>query len=112
MSAFLRNVLEFLPILLQGAKLTVLVTLGWLLISTLLGLVWAAMRVSGSGLLAKVSAGVVDLMRGIPIIVPLLFIDFVMADFRVSLTALHTGLLSLAIPCSAYQKDHFRGDTE
>src|SRR6218665_4103880 len=97
MSAFLRNVLEFLPILLQGAKLTVLVTLGSLLISTLLGLVWAAMRVSGIGLLAKVSAGVVNLLLGIPIIVLLFFIYFVMPDFGVSLTALHPSHLFLRI---------------
>ncbi|KAB7619039.1 amino acid ABC transporter permease [Verminephrobacter eiseniae] len=112
MSAFLRNVLEFLPILLQGAKLTVLVTLGSLLISTLLGLVWAAMRVSGIGLLAKVSAGVVNLLRGIPIIVLLFFIYFVMPDFGVSLTALQAGILGLGIAYSAYQAENFRAGIE
>ncbi|MCW5234959.1 amino acid ABC transporter permease [Verminephrobacter eiseniae] len=112
MSAFLHNVLEFLPILLQGAKLTVLVTLGSLLISTLLGLVWAAMRVSGIGLLAKVSAGVVNLLRGIPIIVLLFFIYFVMPDFGVSLTALQAGILGLGIAYSAYQSENFRAGIE
>ncbi|ABM55978.1 amino acid ABC transporter permease [Verminephrobacter eiseniae] len=112
MSAFLRNVLEFLPILLQGAKLTVLVTLGSLLISTLLGLVWAAMRVSGIGLLAKVSASVVNLLRGIPIIVLLFFIYFVMPDFGVSLTALQAGILGLGIAYSAYQAENFRAGIE
>src|SRR6218665_2097279 len=107
MSAFLRNVLEFLQILLQGAKLTVLVTLGSLLISTLLGLVWAAMRVSGIGRLAKVSAGVVNLLRGIPIIVLLFFIYFVMPDFGVSLTAPQAGTLGLGIAYSPYHSSKF-----
>ncbi|BEP34101.1 amino acid ABC transporter permease [Variovorax sp. V59] len=112
MSTFLHNVWEFLPILLQGAKLTVLVTLGSLVISTLLGLVWAAMRVSGIPLLAKISAGVINLLRGIPIIVLLFFIYFVMPDFGLSLTALQAGILGLGIAYSAYQSENFRAGIE
>ena len=112
MSTFLNNVWEFLPILLQGAKLTVLVTLGSLVISTLLGLVWAGMRVSGIPLLAKVSAGVINLLRGIPIIVLLFFIYFVMPDFGLSLTALQAGILGLGIAYSAYQSENFRAGIE
>ena len=48
---------EFLPILPQGLWLTILVTIGSLLLSTVLGLVWALMRVSGIGVLAGLSAG-------------------------------------------------------
>ena len=47
MEKFLRDAAEFLPILLQGVGLTILVTLGSLLLSTILGLVWALLRVSG-----------------------------------------------------------------
>ena len=43
---------EFLPILLQGVKLTIIVTIGSLALSTVLGLIWALMRVSGVRLLA------------------------------------------------------------
>jgi His/Glu/Gln/Arg/opine family amino acid ABC transporter permease subunit len=112
MSTFLNNVWEFLPILLQGTKLTVLVTLGSLVISTLLGLVWAAMRVSGIPLLAKISAGVINLLRGIPIIVLLFYIYFVMPDFGISLTALQAGILGLGIAYSAYQSENFRAGIE
>ena len=47
MTEFFSKAAEYFPILLQGAKLTVLVTLGSLALSTVLGLVWAVMRVSG-----------------------------------------------------------------
>jgi ABC-type amino acid transport system, permease component len=49
MQNFLRDAVEFLPILLQGVWLTVVVTIGSLLLSTVLGLLWALMRVSGIG---------------------------------------------------------------
>jgi polar amino acid transport system permease protein len=41
MQNFLRDATEFLPILLQGVWLTILVTIGSLLLSTILGLLWA-----------------------------------------------------------------------
>ena len=49
---------EFLPILLQGVELTIIVTIGSLRLSTLLGLVWALMRVSGVRALSAISARV------------------------------------------------------
>src|SRR5258707_5077615 len=47
MQKFLHDSTEFLPILLQGVWLTILVTLGSLILSTILGLLWALLRVSG-----------------------------------------------------------------
>src|SRR3984893_1441061 len=72
MQKFLHDSTEFLPILLQGVWLTILVTLGSLILSTILGLLWALMRVSGVRALSGVSAGLINLIRGIPIIVLLL----------------------------------------
>ena len=43
---FWKDASAFMPILLEGVRLTVVVTLGSLLLSTVLGLVWALMRVS------------------------------------------------------------------
>jgi len=41
MQAFWRDAVEFLPILMSGVALTIIVTIGSLLLSTVLGLVWA-----------------------------------------------------------------------
>lgn len=112
MIQFLHHAREFMPILLQGAWLTILVTLGSLLLSTLLGLVWAVMRVSGIPLLANLSAAVINLLRGIPIIVILFFLYFVMPDVGISLSALQAGILGLGIAYSAYQAENFRAGIE
>jgi polar amino acid transport system permease protein len=108
----LERVREYFPILLQGAWLTILVTLGSLALSTVLGMVWAVMRVSGIGWLANFAATIVNLLRGIPIIVLLFFLYFVMPDFGLSLSAVQASILGLGIAYSAYQSENFRAGIE
>jgi polar amino acid transport system permease protein len=112
MQNFLRDATEFFPILLQGVGLTILVTVGSLILSTILGLVWALMRVSGVRALSGLSAGLINLIRGIPIIVLLFYLYFVMPDFGVTLTALQAAILGLGIAYSAYQAENFRAGIE
>jgi polar amino acid transport system permease protein len=112
MQNFLRDATEFLPILLQGVGLTILVTLGSLVLSTFLGLVWALMRVSGLRALSLLSGGLINVIRGIPIIVLLFYLYFVMPDFGIALTALQAAILGLGIAYSAYQAENFRAGIE
>ena len=56
MQTFLARAAEYLPILAQGLKLTIAITLGSLVLSTVLGLLWALMRVSGVKVLAMTAA--------------------------------------------------------
>ena len=112
MQAFWRDTVEFFPILMSGVALTIIVTLGSLLLSTLLGMVWALMRVSGVGFLSGLSASLINVIRGIPIIVLLFYLYFVMPDFGVALTALQASILGLGIAYSAYQSENFRAGIE
>jgi polar amino acid transport system permease protein len=112
MREFLADAQDYLPILLQGVQLTVLITLASLVVSTLLGLVWAVMRVSGIAVLAGFSAVMINILRGIPIIVQLFYIYFVMPDFGLSLTAVQAAIIGLGIAYSAYQAENFRAGIE
>jgi len=112
MEHFLSDSAEFLPILLKGVWLTILVSLGSLVLSTILGLFWAFLRVSGLWPLTLASRLVVNLIRGIPIIVQLFYIYFVLPDFGVALTALQAGIIGLGIAYSAYQAENFRAGIE
>ena len=112
MEKFARDAVDFLPILMNGVALTIIVTLGSLLLSTLLGLVWALMRVSGIGLLASLSAAIINVIRGIPIIVLLFYLYFVMPDLGITLTALQAAIIGLGIAYSAYQAENFRAGIE
>ncbi|SEC87770.1 amino acid ABC transporter permease [Bradyrhizobium erythrophlei] len=112
MQKFFHDAVEFVPILLQGVWLTIVVTIGSLLLSTALGLVWALMRVSGIRILTGLSAAVINVIRGIPIIVLLFYIYFVMPDFGIALSALQAAIIGLGIAYSAYQAENFRAGIE
>jgi polar amino acid transport system permease protein len=112
MIEFFNDSVQYIPILLQGAKLTILVALGSLALSTVLGLVWALMRVSGIKFLVRFSGAMINLLRGIPIIVLLFYIYFVMPDIGISLTAMQAAIIGLGIAYSAYQAENFRAGIE
>ncbi|MBN8940817.1 MAG: amino acid ABC transporter permease [Rhizobiales bacterium] len=112
MQTFIRQATEFLPILAQGLWMTVLVTAGSLVLSTVLGLVWAMMRVSGIRLLAMTAATIVNVIRGIPIIVQLFWIYFVLPDLGITLTALQAAIIGLGVAYSAYHAENFRAGIE
>ena len=112
MSRFLAQSAEFLPILLTGVKLTIIVTVGSLAVSTVLGLIWALMRVSGIRVLAAISRTIINIIRGIPIIVQLFYIYFVLPDFGITLSALQAAIIGLGIAYSAYQAENFRAGIE
>lgn len=112
MQNFMRDAAQFMPLLLQGLKFTILVTAGSLLLSSLLGLIWALMRVSGIAWLAMIAKLVVNTLRGIPILVQLFYLYFVMPEFGLRLTALEAAILGLGIAYSAYQSENFRAGIE
>ena len=112
MSGFIHDAREFLPILLQGIRLTLIVTFGSLALSTGLGLIWAFMRVSGVRPLVIASKTAVNVIRGIPIIVQLFYIYFVLPEFGVTLTAVQAAVIGLGIAYSAYQSENFRAGIE
>jgi polar amino acid transport system permease protein len=112
MKGFWHDAAEFFPILMSGVVLTIVVTIGSLLLSTVLGLVWAMMRVSGIRILSLLSASLINVIRGIPIIVLLFYLYFVMPDLGVTLSALQAAILGLGIAYSAYQAENFRAGIE
>ena len=112
MKGFWHDAVEFFPILMSGVVLTIVVTIGSLLLSTVLGLIWAMMRVSGIKVLSMISASLINVIRGIPIIVLLFYLYFVMPDLGVTLSALQAAILGLGIAYSAYQAENFRAGIE
>jgi polar amino acid transport system permease protein len=106
------DLVEFAPLLAQGAVITVEVFACGLLVATLLGLVWALMRVSGVPALAGFSKGLINTIRGIPILVQLFFIYFVLPDVGIQLTAFQAGFIGLGFAYSCYMAEVFRGGIE
>ena len=112
MGGLLADMAAFLPILLQGVQLTIVVTIGSIVFSTVLGLVWAIMRLSTSRVLSWTSATIVNILRAIPILVQLFYIYFVLPELGLALTALQAAIIGLGVAYSSYQAEDFRAGIE
>ncbi|HWW05837.1 amino acid ABC transporter permease [Collimonas sp.] len=108
----IQNVMDFLPILLRGAVVTVEVTFYSLILSTVMGLILALMKVSQLGPLSWCAASVINIIRGLPIIVQLFYIYFVLPELGIQLTAFQAGVIGLGIAYSVYQAENFRAGIE
>lgn len=108
MNAFLTDAREFLPLILQGAWVTVQVTAGSLLLSTLLGLGLALMRISPYGFLRVPAMTLITCLRGIPIIVQLFYIYFVLPEVGIQLSAMQAAIIGLGVGYSAYHAENIR----
>lgn len=112
MQAFLQHAREFLPILLQGAVVTVQVTVLSFLLSSVIGLVLALGKLSPVRAISVSASTVINVIRGLPIIVQLFYIYFVLPDIGIQFTAFQAGVIGLGIAYSAYQAENFRAGIE
>ena len=103
---------EYLPLLGKGALITVEVFVCSLAVATLLGMVWALMRVSGVRPLSIFSKALINVIRGIPILVQLFYIYFVFPEIGVQLSAFQAGVIGLGFAYSCYMAEVFRSGIE
>lgn len=108
LQSFFSDTAEFFPVLLEGVLTTVCITAAALVIATALGLMWALLRVSGIRPFADASRVLTNIIRGIPIIVLLFYMYFVIPEIGVNLTAFQAGALGLGLAYSAYMAEVFR----
>ena len=112
MTEFFARAGDYLPILMDGVFLTLIVTFFSVILSTFLGFVWAIMMWSRIPVLVGVSRTFITVIRGIPIIVQLFYIYFVMPEIGLNLSAIQAGSIGLGIAYSAYQAENFRAGIE
>jgi polar amino acid transport system permease protein len=73
---------------------------------------WALLRLSPSPVLSWPAIALITVIRGIPIIVQLFYIYFVLPDLGIQLSAFQAGFIGLGIAYSAYQAENFRAGIE
>ncbi|MBR8123086.1 amino acid ABC transporter permease [Burkholderia multivorans] len=109
---FFQNAIDFLPILLKGALVTIEITACAFVLSSVLGLVLALLKVSRHRAVSAAGSTIINVIRGLPIIVQLFYMYFVLPDLGVQLSAFQAGVLGLGIAYSAYQAENFRAGIE
>ena len=105
---FFQNLLLLLKYLLAGAGVTLGVTAIALTTGFFLGILLAIFRVYGGKVLSTFSAIYSTVIRGIPVVVVIFILYFVIARF-VDLSPFLAGALSLGFSSAAYQSEVFRG---
>jgi polar amino acid transport system permease protein len=109
---FLEDAWHFLPVLLKGLGMTLLLTVCALILSIALGFIWAVLGRSRLRPLRVVSAVIINVVRGIPIIVQLFFVYFVLPEWGIDLEPFAAGVIGLGVAYSVYQAENFRGGFE
>lgn len=109
MEQFLADAAQFMPVLLRGLGITLLLTGGALMVSIALGQLWVLMGYSRFAVLRWISRTIINVIRGIPIIVQLFCIYFVLPEWGIDLPPFVAGVLGLGLAYSVYQAENFRG---
>ena len=99
-----------LPALLQGARLTVLITIAGLICGTSLGVLFGLMRAYGKGVVSSIGFAYVGLVRGTPIVVQVMFIYFALPGLLgVRVDPMTAAIVSIVVNSGAYIAEIVRG---
>jgi polar amino acid transport system permease protein len=100
---------NFFSYIVQGTAITIGVTLAALPSGLLLGLLMALVHTYGGKIMSRIAALYSLLLRGVPPIVLLFILYFVLSGRYINLSPFWAGSLSLGIVSSAYQMEILRG---
>lgn len=104
----LQEMLSFLPQLLEGAVITITVSLAAYLLALIGGLIFGLARLSRFVAVRAVATAYVQFIRGTPLLLQLFSIYYVLPYAGIVLSPFASGVLGLAINYSAYMAEVFR----
>lgn len=104
---------DSLPTLLTGAVVTIQVTTLSLVIAFIIGLIFGLCRISKNAILRFIASAYVNVIRGTPLLIQILFIYFGLpAAFGFKLSAFTAGVIAVSINAGAYLVEIFRAGIE
>lgn len=111
------NLIAYLPLLLQGLQMTILLAVSTVAIGLVLGILLALAKLSHHAWLSKPTYAVTNFLRGIPEFLVLLVIYFggtqflndLFPDAGLQVSPFGAGLTALSIIFGAYASETFRG---
>jgi len=103
---------EILPFLLKGALLTVFFSATSEVIGIVIGLVTSVIRVTKIKVLSQLALVYVDLFRGTPLLMQIIFIYYALPYLGINLPAIVAGIVALSVNSGAYVSEIFRAGIE
>ncbi|MDQ0999052.1 polar amino acid transport system permease protein [Phyllobacterium ifriqiyense] len=101
-------VVQILPTLIEGVKITIIATLLGSVLAAIVGLVIAIIRRSSNRLISMPMGFIAEFIRGTPLLVQLYFIFYVLPDLGVTLSPLVAGVIGLGLHYGTYTAEVYR----
>ena len=109
-NSFLGLIKSTYPVLLEGLKMTVILTVVSIAIALVLGIIFGLFRVSRAIWLRAIGTTFVDIFRGTPLLVQAFFIYFgIPSALGFQMSALTAGIITLSLNAGAYMTEIVRG---
>lgn len=102
-------ILRTLPILLKGSVMTVELTVITLVLGTLIGIVFALMRLSSNIVLSQISNFYTWIIRGTPMLLQLFFFYYGLPSAGIRLSPFQAAVIGLSLNSGAYMAEIIRG---
>ena len=109
MSDFFDFFIRFLPDLLDGLGMTLLLTLEGLAAGLVLGMATSLARAYGNKFWKGLAVGYVELFRGTPLLVQLFLLYYGLPGIGITLSREWAAFLALGLNSGAYQAEYLRG---
>lgn len=103
---------EYWPIFLRGALVTLELSFFGVALGTVLGVVFALMRISRFWPVKFLASTYIEIIRGTPMLVQIFIIHYGLTGFGINLPPFISGVVALTINSSAYMAEVFRAGIE
>ncbi len=103
---------EIIPFLLKGALLTIFFSATSEIIGIIIGLTTSVIRVTKIKVLSQLAVVYVDLFRGTPLLMQIIFVYYALPYLGINLPAIVAGIVALSINSGAYVSEIFRAGIE
>jgi polar amino acid transport system substrate-binding protein len=104
--------LSFMPLLLRGAGITILLSLASMAVAITLGLGLALVRSYGPPVLAGAASAYVELYRGTPLLIQLFIIYYGLPNIGITLSPVAAAIIGLGMNYAAYEAEVYRAGLE
>ena len=98
----------FLPTLLKGAGITILISVVSMSLAIILGLVLTTLRLYGRPTLSALAAAYIEIYRGTPLLIQLYILYYGLPNIGISLSPLMAAFIGLGMNYAAYEAELYR----
>ncbi|MBI3600852.1 MAG: ABC transporter permease subunit [Nitrospinae bacterium] len=106
------RVLSFLPFLLKGALMTIIISVLSMILAVFLGLILVILRLYGSRILSILSTAYIEIYRGTPLLIQLYILYYGLPNIGITLNAFTAAVIGLGMNYAAYEAEIYRAGIE